>query len=49
MENKTLVIVPMAPIFANVPSPNLMIFQKKHLNDIEIHIFFHFQVHNTII
>jgi hypothetical protein len=24
-------------------------FKKKHLNGVEIHIFFHFQVHTTII
>jgi hypothetical protein len=30
-------------------SPNLVIFQKKHLNDVEVHTFFHFQVHTTII
>jgi len=30
-------------------SPNPMIFQKTHLNDVEVHIFFHFQVHATII
>jgi hypothetical protein len=30
-------------------SPNLVIFQKKHLNDLEVHIFFPFQIHNTMI
>jgi hypothetical protein len=25
------------------------VFQKNHLNDVEVHIFFHFQVHTTII
>jgi hypothetical protein len=30
-------------------SPNPMIFQKKHLNDVKVHIFFHFQVHTMII
>jgi hypothetical protein len=30
-------------------SPNPMIFQKKHLKDVEVHTFFHFQVHTTII
>jgi len=29
--------------------PNLVIFQKQHLNDVEVHIFFHFQIHTTII
>jgi hypothetical protein len=29
-------------------SPNSMIFQKKHLNDVEVHIFSHFQIHTTI-
>jgi hypothetical protein len=26
-----------------------MIFQENHLNDVEIHPFFHFQVHTTVI
>jgi hypothetical protein len=30
-------------------SPNLVIFQKKRLNDVEVHNFFHFQVDTTII
>jgi hypothetical protein len=30
-------------------SPNLMIFEKKHLNDVEIHTFSHIQVHTIII
>ncbi len=30
-------------------SPNLVIFQRKHLNGVEIHIFFHFQIHTTIV
>jgi len=29
-------------------SPNLVILKKKHLNDVEVHIFFHFQVCTTI-
>jgi hypothetical protein len=30
-------------------NPNLVIFQNKPLNDVEINTFFHFQVHTTII
>jgi hypothetical protein len=30
-------------------NPNLVIFPKKYLNDVVVHIFFHFQVHTTII
>jgi hypothetical protein len=30
-------------------SLNLVIFQKHNLNDVEVHIFFHFQIHTTII
>jgi hypothetical protein len=28
---------------------NTMVFQKKHLTNVEVHIFFHLQVHTTII
>jgi hypothetical protein len=30
-------------------NPNPVIFQKKHLNDVEVNTFFHFQIHTTII
>jgi len=30
-------------------NPNPVIFEKKHLNDVEFNTFFHFQIHTTII
>jgi hypothetical protein len=32
-----------------VLEPKFNDFKKKHVNDVEVHIFFHFQAHTTII